>query len=136
MSRGRVVFAAGGILWRGGPEGPLVAIVHRPRYGDWVLPKGKLDPGERWQEAALREVREETGYDLLDLAGVACYQVAEGFKVVLFWNALARGDPSFVPGEEVDRMEWLAPAAALTRLDHADERDILARQAPPPGVGS
>ena len=53
------VKAAGGVVRRDG----RIAVVHRPRYDDWSLPKGKLDPGETWEEAALREVREETGLE-------------------------------------------------------------------------
>ena len=53
--------AAGGVVMRRGPEETEIAVVHRPRYDDWSFPKGKLDPGETFEEAALREVREETG---------------------------------------------------------------------------
>jgi ADP-ribose pyrophosphatase YjhB (NUDIX family) len=56
-----VVRAAGGLLWREDPSGPRIALVHRPRRSDWSLPKGKLDDRESWEEAALREVQEETG---------------------------------------------------------------------------
>ena len=55
------VRAAGGVVVRDGADGPEVAVVHRPRYDDWSLPKGKLKPGEGWEQAALREVEEETG---------------------------------------------------------------------------
>ena len=54
--------AAGGVLWRGDPAGPEVALVHRPKYDDWSLPKGKLDPGEHPLLGALREIAEETGF--------------------------------------------------------------------------
>src|SRR5688572_5599802 len=55
------VKAAGGVVWRRGPGGVEVAVVHRPKHDDWSLPKGKLDPGESWEDAALREVEEEIG---------------------------------------------------------------------------
>ena len=56
------VKASGGVVWRRAPGGaPELVVVHRPRYDDWSLPKGKLDPGETWEEAALREVEEEVG---------------------------------------------------------------------------
>jgi 8-oxo-dGTP diphosphatase len=56
------VKAAGGVVWRAGAGGaPEFVAVHRPRYDDWSLPKGKLDPGETWEQAALREVEEEVG---------------------------------------------------------------------------
>ena len=54
--------AAGGVLWRGDPASAEVALVHRPKYGDWSLPKGKLDPGEDPLLGALREIAEETGF--------------------------------------------------------------------------
>ena len=128
-----MIHAAGGILWRRGAEGPLVAVVHRPRHRDWGLPKGKLDAGERWQDAALREVREETGYhaELGEFAGVVAYESHGAPKIVLFWNMRARGEPSFEPGEEVDAVEWLRPEEAVRRLDYADERDLLRMQSPP-----
>ena len=56
------VKAAGGVVWRRGPGGIEVAVAHRPHRRDWSLPKGKLDPGETWQQAALREVEEEIGF--------------------------------------------------------------------------
>ncbi len=56
------VKAAGGVVWRRGAGGIEVAVCHRPHREDWSLPKGKLDPGETWEEAALREVEEEIGF--------------------------------------------------------------------------
>jgi len=122
-----MIFAAGGVLWRGVPGASAVAVVHRPRHGDWVLPKGKLDPGERWQDAALREVREETGFeaDLGEFAGVVSYAVSGIPKVVLFWNMRCRGESAFTPSEEVDQVVWLEPEEAMQRLDHEGERLLL-----------
>ena len=123
-----MIFAAGGILWKGAPGASPLAVVHRPRHGDWVLPKGKLDPGERWQDAALREVREETGFDaeLGEFAGVVSYDVSGVPKVVLFWNMRSRGESSFAPSEEVDQVAWLSPAEAIRRLDHDGEKSLVA----------
>lgn len=123
-----MVFAAGGILWKDVPGASPVAVVHRPRHGDWVLPKGKLDPGERWQDAALREVKEETGFDadLGEFAGVVAYAASGYPKVVLFWNMRCRGESTFRPSEEVDQVVWLSPEEALRRLDHEDEKRLLA----------
>jgi len=59
-----VILAAGGLVWRNSPRGREIALVHRPKYDDWTLPKGKLDPGESWQDGAVREVEEETGFDV------------------------------------------------------------------------
>lgn len=132
-----VIFAAGGVLWRLGRNGPEVAVVHRPAHSDWGLPKGKLEPGERWQDAALREVREETGCeaDLGEFAGVVCYRAGGRPKVVLFWNMAVNGPSRFVPGAEVDEIAWLAPKDAGRRLDHAGERELLAGQTPPEPTG-
>ena len=55
------VKAAGGVVWRRGENGVEIVVAHRPRYDDWSLPKGKLDKGEGWEQAALREVEEEVG---------------------------------------------------------------------------
>ncbi len=120
-------------MWRRGAEGPVVAVVHRPRHADWGLPKGKLDAGERWQDAALREVREETGYhaELGEFAGVVAYETQGAPKIVLFWNMRAHGEPSFEPGEEVDAVEWLPLEEAVRRLDYSDERELLRDQTPP-----
>ncbi len=124
----KVVFAAGGLLWRAETGRSPLALVHRPRHGDWALAKGKLDPGERWQDAALREVREETGFDaeLGEFAGVVCYVTRALPKIVLFWNMRARGPSSFTPSEEVDQVVWLSPEEAIARLDHAGERELVA----------
>jgi len=83
-----VVEAAGGILWRTGPTGREIAIIYRAHYNDWTLPKGKREPGETWQETALREVFEETGCQaqLESFAGATAYAFQAIPKVVLFWN--------------------------------------------------
>lgn len=123
-----MIFAAGGILWKAAPGDSPLAVVHRPRHGDWVLPKGKLDPGERWQDAALREVKEETGFDadLGEFAGVVGYEVSGVPKVVLFWHMRSRGESTFTPTEEVDQVVWLSPEQAMRRLDHDGEKGLLA----------
>ena len=97
-----LIRAAGGVVWRR----QEVAIIHRSRYGDWTLPKGKVRKGESLRNAALREVEEETGCEasIRDLAGVTRYEVKGVPKVVVFWNMeLAREGP-FRPDEEVDQL--------------------------------
>ncbi len=124
-----VIRAAGAVLWR--PSGQI-ALVHRPRYDDWSLPKGKLDDGETAPAAAVREVREETGFhaELGRRLGRASYVVTSpaakrtGPKVVDYWAARA-GEGSFVPGSEVDELRWLAPDEAEASLTHAVDRAIL-----------
>lgn len=122
-----VIRAAGGIVWWRSGRQVRLAVVHRPKYDDWSLPKGKLQAGESWEAAALREVREETGCEarVIDFAGVVCYLVAGRPKVVLFWN-MERTDGAFLEAtEEVDRVEWLSFDDALGRLQHPAERRLL-----------
>lgn len=134
----RVIRAAGGLIWRHTPDGPRVAVIHRGRYGDWSLPKGKLQGSESWHEAALREVKEETGCDvrITGPAGAACYEVNGSAKLVLFWSMVSVGECRFQPSEEVDRLEWLRPDEALRRLNYLQERKLLARVAGAPGQAS
>jgi 8-oxo-dGTP diphosphatase len=131
----KVIRAAGGLLWRPRPGGPRLAVIHRPRYGDWSLPKGKLEPGESFPGAALREVREETGCEgrLGALVGAAWYRVGPRFKFVLYWEmALAREEP-FEPNREVDALEWVSLDEAAARLDHDAERRLVLRFRPRAG---
>ena len=138
------VLAAGTVLWRPGTAGPEVALVHRPRYDDWSLPKGKLDKGEELADCALRETREETGIEArlgARLADVR-YAVPEGRKLVRYWAAQATPDilsaprvpGTFTPNEETDELRWLSPAAAADLLSYAHDREVLALLAPPASV--
>ncbi|MCC6444845.1 MAG: NUDIX hydrolase [Armatimonadetes bacterium] len=122
-----MIEAAGGLVLRQSPQGREIALVHRIKHNDWTLPKGKLHPGERWQEAALREVWEETGLGvrLESFAGSAAYTVEGAPKVVLFWEMSVTEDRSFSPNREVDRLLWLPPSEALDKLDYEVERDLL-----------
>jgi len=122
-----LVYAAGGLLWKHGDREPLLAVVHRPHYDDWVLPKGKLDANETFPAAALREVREETGCEsrLEEFAGVDGYRIGEGIKVVLYWHMTLLREHPFVPGAEIDALVWLPRADALQKLDHEGERRLV-----------
>lgn len=126
----KVIQAGGGLLWRAGPNGPRIALIHRPRYDDWSLPKGKLERGESFPEGALREVREETGCvaRLGPLVGAAWYRVGARSKLVLYWEMeLVRENP-FQPSQEVDALLWLPRAEAAVRLDHDAERRLVLRR--------
>jgi 8-oxo-(d)GTP phosphatase len=128
------VVAAGAVLWRPGPDGTdgvagsRVALVHRPRYDDWSLPKGKLDPGESAPAAAVREVAEETGMRarLGARLGETWYPVPQGQKVVHYWAAKAEGG-RFTPGSEVDELRWLDLSAAERLLSYDRDRQVLRR---------
>src|SRR6187431_2672896 len=116
---GKAVFAAGAVLWRPGDGAavPEVAVIHRPRYDDWSLPKGKVDPGETEPVTAVREVHEETGYSAIlgrRLAAVS-YPVDQSVKKVRYWAA-RRVDGEFNPNGEVDELKWLPVAEALKQL--------------------
>jgi 8-oxo-dGTP pyrophosphatase MutT (NUDIX family) len=119
----RSVEAAGGVIARGG----LVALVHRPRYDDWTLPKGKLDSGESFEDAAVREVFEETGLRcrlVRELPAVE-YQVRGRPKVVRYWLMEVESETPLADNDEVDEVRWLAPAQALGLLSYEHDRDVL-----------
>ncbi|SFY51790.1 NUDIX hydrolase [Streptomyces sp. F-1] len=122
------ILAAGCVLWRRAPaDGALqLCLVHRPKYDDWSHPKGKLEPGEDALAGALREVVEETGYTAEPGAELPTlrYLVDARPKQVRYWAAEAAAG-GFVPNHEVDRVLWLAPAAARARLTHAHDRDLV-----------
>jgi 8-oxo-dGTP pyrophosphatase MutT (NUDIX family) len=120
-----VVRAAGGVVRRGGE----IAIVHRSRYDDWSLPKGKLDPGESLEDAAIREVEEETGMRcrLGDHLGSTEYRDRNGRrKLVDFWEMEAESG-SFTPNDEVDQMRWVPLEAAEQLLTYPFDRELVER---------
>lgn len=120
--------SAGGIVWRTNAQGERqVALVHRPRYDDWSLPKGTLDEGETWQQAALREVEEETNCiaRLGEFAGCSCYDVRGVPKIVLFWHMDVVEERPFIPNDETDELLWLSAGEAVARLTYPTERALL-----------
>lgn len=124
----RRVIAAGAALWRHDPDtGELhVAVIHRPRYDDWSLPKGKVDPGENEPIAAVREIWEETGQrsQLGRRLIQTHYPIPQGIKIVHYWTARALGG-EFTPNAEVDLLEWLPVDDAAQRLTYPHDRDVL-----------
>ena len=125
----KLVRAAGGIVWREGAQGPRIALVHRARRDDWSLPKGKLDAGEAWHEAARREIAEETGWHtrLGAFAGAKLYVDRPEPKLVLYWHARAVSEIASPSEDEIDEVRWLSRREALDRLDHASDRRLLLR---------
>ncbi|MEP6696124.1 MAG: NUDIX hydrolase [Pseudonocardiales bacterium] len=118
-----MILAAGGLLWRHAPGGAVeVAVVHRPRYDDWSLPKGKLAAGEAQVVGAAREVREETGYtpQVQRWLAATAYRVDGEPKHVDYWSMHCT-DGDFVANDEVDRIQWLPAqqAGALLTRDRA-----------------
>jgi 8-oxo-dGTP pyrophosphatase MutT (NUDIX family) len=107
-----------------------VAVVHRPRHGDWSLPKGKLDPGEDFETAALREIHEECCLrcELGEELPTSRYTVGDTPKVVRWWRMSVVADEGFAPNEEVDELRWLAPGEATELLSYKADR-VLVEQA-------
>jgi 8-oxo-(d)GTP phosphatase len=133
------VRAAGAVLWRPAGDGIEVAVVHRPQYDDWSVPKGKLDDGEHALVAAVREVLEETGvraHPQVRLPDVA-YTLLNGTpKTVEFWSMRA-GDGVAVPvadPAEVDEIRWLTPEEATGTLSYAADARLVDRVAGLPPI--
>jgi 8-oxo-dGTP diphosphatase len=129
MERASVVQAAGCALWRRPPSGGGVelALVYRPKWADWSWPKGKLKRGETHQEAAVREVLEETGMTCRLGAELpsARYIDAQGRpKIVRYWAAEASGG-TFEPNREVSDLVWLAPHEARKQLTRDRDKDLI-----------
>lgn len=128
-----IQLAAGGIVWDTTGPGRRIALVHRAKYDDWSLPKGKPDPGEELAETARREIKEEIGVDV-DFglfAGVTHYPLRDGrTKVVLYWHMFKRGGESaFAPNREIADVQWLEWKTAIGKLTHDVEKELLRKNA-------
>ncbi|HKF31556.1 MAG TPA: NUDIX hydrolase [Jatrophihabitantaceae bacterium] len=118
--------AAGGVVWRD-DGGPLrIAVIHRDRYDDWSLPKGKLNHGESRLSAAVREVHEETGAVVAATRRLieTAYLVDDVPKTVQFW-AMRYRSGEFTRNSEVDDLRWLPLPEARTTLTHDVDRSVL-----------
>ncbi len=122
------VQAAGGVIWRRSPAGDLeVLLVHRPKYDDWTVPKGKLDPGEGHARAALREVEEETGLRCVlgpELPSTSYRDRRGRPKSVRYWAMTPVGG-AFRPTDEVDQIRWLPVDEAKSVLTYERDRPVL-----------
>jgi len=117
------VRAAGGVVRRDGK----VLVVHRPRYDDWTLPKGKLDPGETDEEAAVREVEEETGLRCRmgrELPSIHYEDRRGRSKQVRYWE-MEPVSGEFTPNDEVDGVRWLPPEEARALMTYDRDREVL-----------
>ena len=137
-SNGKVVLAAGALVWREAGRELQVLLVHRPRYDDWSFPKGKLERGESLRTCAVREVAEETGIAvrLEQPLEPVRYRINGGQrKEVRYWAArpMDPGDPALTaregvvaaPVSEIDGVEWVGVKEARRRLGHSVDRDLL-----------
>lgn len=123
----RPIRSAGAVVLRGQGTRRAVALVHRPAYNDWSLPKGKLEKREPAYAAAVREVEEETGVRIRLGAPLSdiTYRVLKGPKVVHFWVGYAVSETARRPDHEVDEVEWVPIGLARERLTYADETAVL-----------
>lgn len=129
-----IVRAAGGVVWRddpGGRGGVEIVVVHRPPpRDDWSLPKGKLEPGERHRDAALREVREETGLrcELADRLAEIRYDTPTGEdKRIRWWAMTVVSDDGFTPNREIDDLRWIPVGEAERLLSWPTDHEVLRR---------
>jgi 8-oxo-dGTP diphosphatase len=119
----RHVRAAGGVLVRDGQ----VALVHRPKYDDWSLPKGKLEEGETWEDAALREVWEETGIRAAlreELSPVEYTDPKGRPKTVRYWR-MEPLEGEFAPNSEIDELRWMPADEAARCLTYDHDRELV-----------
>ncbi len=132
------VRAAGGLVWRAtfvadgddARAGVEIVVVHRPRYDDWSFPKGKLDKGETYEDAARREVTEETGLvcELGDELPSTWYHDAKGrLKLVRYWAMRVVGIEPWAPNDEIDQRRWVTLGEAEGMLSYGHDRELLAQ---------
>ncbi len=123
-----MIQAAGAVLWRKDSKKNLeIAVIHRPRYDDWSLPKGKVETGESHISAGHREIYEETGFESIfgPEIGTVVYKLEGAPKEVRYWAAQATVQTGKPDPEEVDQIEWLEPKRAKEKLSNKDDRAIV-----------
>lgn len=118
--------AAGGVILHPQEQIPHTVIIHRPKYDDWSLPKGKVDPGERFEETALREVREETFLECVLKDQLSTQYYPQDHKIVHYWVMRVMTDHGFTPNDEVDQLQWVPLAQAPELLDYQQDRHLVA----------
>jgi 8-oxo-dGTP pyrophosphatase MutT (NUDIX family) len=134
----RVVQAAGGVVWRPAADTVEVLLVHRPRYDDWSLPKGKLTDREHPLVGAVREVFEETAVHGVPQVRLPATRYLTGVpgvaKEVRYWSMRLAGTEPFQPNDEIDKIRWLSTPEAMTLATYGHDRTVLAAFADLPPV--
>jgi 8-oxo-dGTP diphosphatase len=132
MTEQAEVLAAGGLVWRRRDGRIEIVLVHRPKYDDWSLPKGKLDPGEDFEQAARREVEEETGIRarIAGPIGDTTYRDAKArSKLVRYYEMQPEDEGTFDPNDEVDELRWVPLDGAPSLLTYEFDRELVERAA-------
>ena len=126
-----MIRAAGALLWRENSSREVeIALVHRPQYDDWSLPKGKIDGDETALACAFREIHEETGIKarFTRQLGSIEYEDNGSLKRVQYWVAESTSaDTEFQANQEVDEIVWLTPENAMARTTHSSDKEIIER---------
>lgn len=123
MCEDRTQQAAGGVVFQNNENEVLIAIVHRPKYLDWSIPKGKQDPGETLEQTALREVREETAVECKLGRSLGTREYPG--KLVHYWEMVPQVEHTFVPSEEIDGLKWLPLGQVKQWLTHEQDRTLI-----------
>lgn len=126
----KIILAAGALVWRKSKEKKIeIAVIHRPKYNDWTIPKGKVELNESSIACAYREVIEETSIETEFgmYLGEVKYQSLDGPKQVSFWSAQVVKENTFTPNSEVDAIKWVEAAKAAKFLSLESDKEILSK---------
>ena len=126
----KIILAAGALVWRKSKEKKIeIAVIHRPKYNDWTIPKGKVELRESSIACAYREVIEETSIETEFgmYLGEVKYQSLDGPKQVSFWSAQVVKENTFTPNSEVDAIKWVEAAKAAKFLSLESDKEILSK---------
>lgn len=119
------VMAAGGVIWRQSADGIELVVIHRPKYDDWSIPKGKVDPGERLEDTALREVEEETALTCELGAWLGVQEYPQKKKEVHYWTMQVVSAGEFTANAEVDELRWIRLEEAHSILTYSQDRELI-----------
>jgi 8-oxo-(d)GTP phosphatase len=126
----KVIRAAGGVVHRTRDDGTVeVLVIHRPKYDDWTLPKGKLEPDESVEDGAVREVEEETGYrtEIERRIGETSYRDRHGRPKRVTYYAMRPVSGEFAENREVDEVRWVTIEEAERLLSYSHDRNLVAQ---------